>query len=430
MLKERIAIIDGIRSPIGKAGGTLKGVSADDLGAYVLREFVAKLPISPDDIDEVIIGNVAQPSNAANVGRVIALKAGLNRKIPAITVHRNCASGMEAITIGASKILSGESTVVIAGGTESMSNIPLLYGHKMTAFFDRLSRAKTMSQKLSVLLTFRLHFLKPRIGLLEGLTDPTCGLIMGMTAENLANDFKISRDAQDQFALESHRKAAKAMAAGIFKEEILPFPVAPKYDVVMSDDESIRKDQTLEALQKLKPYFDRDHGTVTVGNACPISDGAGMVLLMSESEAKKRGLTPLGFLSDYAYVGLDPTRMGLGPVHAISKLFEKTGLGFDSIDLVEINEAFSVQVMACLMALGSDDFAKRELGRNTAVGQLNPEIVNVNGGAVALGHPVGMTGTRLVITLLKELKRRGKHRGIASLCVGGGQGAALLLETQ
>ena len=198
----------------------------------------------------------------------------------------------------------------------------------------------------------------------------------------------------------------------------------------MSDDESVRKDQTLEALQKLKPYFDRDHGTVTVGNACPISDGAGMVLLMSESEAKKRGLTPLGFLSDYAYVGLDPSRMGLGPVHAISKLFEKTGLGFDSIDLVEINEAFSVQVMACLVALGSDDFAKRELGRNTAVGQLNPEIVNVNGGAVAFGHPVGMTGTRLVITLLKELKRRGKHRGIASLCVGGGQGAALLLETQ
>ncbi len=428
MLKERIAIIDGIRSPIGKAGGVLKGVSADDLGAYVLREFLATLPISPDDIDDVVIGNVAQPANAANIGRVIALKAGLNQRISAITIHRNCASGMEAITTGASKILSGESTIVIAGGTESMSNIPLFYGQKMTAFYDRLSRAKTISQRLSVLMSFRLSFLKPRIGLLEGLTDPTCGLIMGMTAENLAREFKISRAEQDQYALNSHQKAAAAMAKGIFNEEILPFPVPPGYDVVMQADESVRVDQTLEALQKLRPYFDREHGTVTVGNACPISDGAGVVLLMSESMATSKGLTPMGYLADYAYAGLDPTRMGLGPVFAVNKLFKKVGMGFESIDLVEINEAFSVQVLACLRAFGADDFAKKEFGQNTAIGKLDPAIVNVNGGAVALGHPVGMTGTRLVITLLKELKRRGKHRGVASLCVGGGQGAALLLE--
>jgi len=429
MLRERIAIIDGIRSPIGKAGGMLKGVAADDLGAYVLREFVAKLPISKDLIDDVIIGNVAQPSNAANVGRVIALKAGLSEKIPAITIHRNCASGMEAITTGASKILSGESSIVIAGGTESMSNIPLLYGQKMTAFFDRLSRARTIGQKLSVLLSFRLSFLEPRIGLLEGLTDPTCGLIMGLTAENLAKDFKISRQEQDQYALESHQKTAAAAAKGIFDEETIPFPVSPKFDTVMTKDESVRADQTLDALKKLKPYFDREHGTVTVGNACPVSDGAAMVLLMTESKAKEMGLTPMGYLTDYAYAGLDPSRMGLGPVHAMSKLFDKSGIGVDSIDLIEINEAFSVQVLACLRAMESDEFARKKLGKNKALGKVDPSIVNVNGGAVAIGHPVGMTGTRLVITLLKELKRRGKKRGIASLCIGGGQGAALLLET-
>lgn len=429
-MEERIAIIDGLRSPIGRAGGALKSVSADDLGAYVLREFIQRMGIEADLIDEVIVGCVGQPSNAANIGRVIALKAGLDKKIPAITVHRNCASGMEAITTGVAKILSGEAEIIIAGGAESMSNYPLIYGQKMTEFFARLNRAKTMGQRLTVMASFKPSFLKPRISLMEGLTDPTCGLIMGLTAENLAKEFFISREAQDDFALLSHQKAAKAVENGVFKDEIIPYPLPPKYESVMSEDESIRKDQTIEALAKLRPYFDREAGSVTVGNSCPINDGAGFTLIMKESKAKELGLKPLGYLREYAYAGLDAHRMGLGPVFATSKLLNRTGLQLKDFKLVEINEAFAAQVLGCAAAFDSKEFAKNDLGLDKAIGTLDMDILNVNGGAIAIGHPVGMTGLRLVVTLLNEMRRRKVNLGLASLCVGGGQGAALALEVE
>ncbi len=427
-MKERIAIVEGLRTTMGKAGGVLRDIPADELGALIVREVVYRSGVRFEDIDELIFGNVAQPSNAANIARVVALKAGIPQSVPAYTVHRNCASGMESITSGAQKILCGDAQVILAGGTESMSNIPLLFGKKMTRFYEALWKAKTLGQKLSVLASFRLSFLAPVIGVTEGLTDPVCGLIMGLTAENLAKEFGIGRDAQDQYALESHQKAVKAVEAGVFRQESIPVPLRPDFEKLHMDDEGPRANQTLAALQKLKPYFDRKNGTVTVGNSCPLTDGAAAVLLMSESKAKAAGLTPIGYLREYAYAGLEPERMGLGPVYATSRLLDKSGMTMKDIDLIEINEAFAVQVMANLVAFNSDQFSQKFLGKEKSLGEIDPKILNVNGGAIALGHPVGMTGTRLVITLLKALKSRNLQRGLATLCVGGGQGAALLLE--
>lgn len=428
--RERIAILDGIRTPMAKVGTFLRDMEADELGAVSAREILQKTNIDPKRIDEVIIGNVAQPAHAANVGRVIALKAGVPIQVPAITVHRNCASGMEAITTGMNRIHLGESKIVLAGGVESMSNIPLLFNKKMTRFYESLFKAKSLGSKLRILSRFRPSFLTPIIGLMQGLTDPTCDLIMGMTAENLSRDFKISREEQDAFALRSHQLAEKATKDGRLAGEIVPVPVPPAYKEVMSEDNGFRENQTIEALQKLKPYFDRKNGTVTVGNASQITDGSAAVLLMSESQAKAEGHQPLGYVSDYAYAGCEPARMGLGPIYASSKLLEKTGRSVASFDLIEINEAFAAQVIANFRAFESDEFAKTHLGRSSKLGEINPDIVNVNGGAIALGHPLGMSGMRLVITLLKELSRRQLQTGLATLCIGGGQGAALLLERE
>lgn len=428
-MKERIAIISGFRSPMGKAGGSLKNLTAHDLGARIVKEVVLRSKVDPSQIDEVIIGNVAQPAEAANIARVIALKAGIPESVPAFTVHRNCASGMEAMSTAAAKILNGEAEIILAGGVESMSNIPLFYGKKMTAVFGNLMKARTSGQKLQALLPFRLHFLTPVVGVVQGLTDPISGLIMGCTAENVAKDFAITREEQDQFALDSHKKAEAAMASGIFKEEIIPvFNNDEKNSLMIEEDEGVRKGQNIEALAKLKPYFEKVTGTVTVGNSSQITDGAAFAILMRESKAKELGLEVLGYIRDYAYAGLDPSRMGLGPVFAAKKVFDKTGLSVKDVDLFEINEAFAAQVIGCQRAFASEEFAQKHFGQDHALGEINPEILNVNGGGVALGHPVGMSGARIVIHTLRELKRRGKNRGLAALCIGGGQGGAMILE--
>lgn len=432
-MKERIAIVCGYRSPMGKAGGVFKNISAHDLGAKIFREVVLRSGIDVNKIDEVIIGNVAQPADAANIARVIALKAGLPEKIPAYTVHRNCASGMESISSAAAKILSGEAEIILVGGVESMSNIPLLFNRKMTDFFAKLARAKTFGQKLSVFTTFRPNFLAPIVGIQQGLTDPVSGLIMGCTAEVVARDFKISRKEQDEFSLKSHQKAEAAVNLGILKEEIIPiFNNDEKNPQMVEEDEGIRKGQKIESLEKLKPYFEKNTGTVTVANSSQITDAAAAMFVMKESKAKElakeNNIEILGYVNAYAYSGLDPSRMGLGPVFATSKVLDKSGLSLKDIDLIELNEAFAAQVIGCLRAFASDDFAKKYLGKDKAIGEINPDILNVNGGAIALGHPVGMTGSRIVIHTLRELKRRGKNRGLATLCIGGGQGAAFILE--
>lgn len=427
-MKERIAIIDGLRTPIAKAGGKFKRLQAESLGAHIVQELVQRVGLPYEMYDEVIMGNVSQPAHAANVARVIALKAGFPDSTIAYTVHRNCASGMESITSGAEKIAAGTGSIYLCGGVESMSNIPLLFGSEMTSFFEQMFASKTLMQKLSALSHFRPAYLRPVIGLMQGLTDPISGMIMGNTAEILAQDFGISRREQDEFALISHQKAEAARAKGIFAQEIAPVVYDPAQAKVMEHDDGIREGQTMEALSKLRPFFDRKNGTVTAGNASQVSDAAGAVVLMSESRAKELGLEPLGFLSAFAYAGLDPKRMGLGPLFATSKLFDQKKMKLSDIELVEMNEAFAVQVMANQVAFASKQYAIEHLGRSEALGEIDPSILNVNGGAVALGHPVGMTGTRLVIHTLKELRRRNAQTGLATLCIGGGQGASLLLE--
>lgn len=424
-MKERVAIIDGIRTPFCKAGGVIKDLEADDLGAYAVRELLARLKIDASLIDELVFGNVIQPPNAANIARILAVKGGLPIKTPAFTVNRNCASGMEAIVTGANRILLGEADCVIAGGTESMSNFPVSVRKQMKEFLMSLSKAKSWKQKLGALTTFRPKFLVPEF---PEISDPLCSLSMGQTAEILSRDFKITRSEQDQFALMSHERAVKATKDGRLKEEIVPIPIPPAFNQMQLIDEGPRENQTMDVLGKLKPSFDSLTGTVTAGNASPLTDGAAAVLLMRESKAKELGLQPLGYITDFAAAGLAPNRMGLGPVYASAKLFAKTGLTLNDFDLIEINEAFAAQVLAVMRAFASKDFAEKELGRDTPLGEIDIDRLNVNGGAVALGHPLGASGTRLILTLLKELKRRNLRRGLAALCIGGGQGEAVVLE--
>ncbi len=427
-MKNRIAIVDGIRTPQCKAGGIFKDISADDLGAYCVKELLTKLNLPVNEIDELIFGNVSQPMNKANIARVIALKSGLPNSIPAYTVHRNCASGAESVTTAAAKINAGEANIFVTGGTESMSNIPLMFSKKMEVFFAKLMRSKSIGQKLNTLLSFRPKDLQPVIGIVEGLTDPICGLIMGKTAEVLAREFQINRAEQDDFALLSHKRAVNAQEAEVFDKEILPLPMPPAYKSIQSADDGPRKDQSLHALKKLRPYFDRHNGTVTVGNSCPLSDGAAALVVMSEENARNLGYDPLGYLIDYAYAGLEPNRMGLGPVYATAKLLKNSKINFNDIDLIELNEAFAAQVIANERAFASNDFAQTYLGRSQKIGDIDRNKLNVNGGAIALGHPVGTTGARLILTLLKELRRQNKQLGLATMCIGGGQGGAMLVE--
>jgi len=423
--KERIAIVDGVRTPFCKGGGILKDTEADDLGAFAVKELMARTGYPQDKIDELIFGNVLQPPHAANIARVLAVKSGLPVKMPAYTVNRNCASGLEAIVSGANKILIGDAEVIIAGGTESMSGFPILFNKKAREFLQRLGKAKTFKEKLAVILSFRPGFLKPEI---PAIADPLCGLTMGQTAENLVRDFRISRQEQDEFALRSHQRAVKAMNDGFLAGEIVPVPVAPKNQAMQTVDDGPRSNTTMEALSKLKPVFEPVTGSVTAGNSSQVTDGAAAVLLMRESKAKALGLQPLGYFRIDAYAALEPSRMGLGPFFAIAKLLDKTGMKLSDIDQFEINEAFAGQVLAVIKALDSAEYVKKALGRDTPIGKLDIEKLNVNGGAVALGHPLGASGTRLVITLLREMKRRNKNIGIAALCIGGGQGEGAILE--
>ena len=422
---ERVAIVEGFRSPYIKAGTDFKDVSAVELGRSVLRELIERSAIDPSVIDEVIIGNVSQPVDSANPSRVIALKAGLPEEIPAYTVQRNCASGMQALTNAYMQIMTGESEVVIAGGVESMSQIPFYFTPELQEIITDFQRARTFLQKIDIVKRIRPAQFKPVIGVMLGLTDPVCGKNMGQTAEILAREFDISREEQDQFSLMSHQRAEAAREK--LADEIVPIMPEPKYNSVEKDN-GIRAGQTMEALGKLKPVFDRRYGTVTAGNASQLTDGAAMLLVMSEKKAKALGYEPLGFIKGVAYAGLDPARMGLGPVFATQKLLKKTKVKFKDIELIELNEAFASQVIACERAFASKEFAEQHFGTKRAIGKLNRDILNVNGGAIALGHPVGSTGARLILTLLREMKRRDLNLGLATLCIGGGQGGAVIVE--
>lgn len=426
--KNRVAVVAGVRTPFAKAGAKLKGCSAVHLGVSAVREVMAKSEWDYSRVDEVVMGNAGTPADAANISRVISLRAGFSESVPAYTVHRNCASAMEAIAQGCLKIGAGLAETMVVGGTESMSNMPLIFGDEMKELFATLNFSKSNVEKLEKITQFRPQWLKPIVSIMEGLTDPISGLNMGQTAEILARDFHITRNEQDAFAVRSHQRTVDAQKSGRFKDELAPMVVEPDYAEILDSDVGPRDGQSMESLAKLKPFFDRENGTVTPGNACPITDGAVALLLMSEEKAKAEGKEILGTVSGFTFSGCEPKRMGMGPIYSSSALLDELGMEFSEVGLIELNEAFAAQVLANQKAWGSDKYAQEKLGRKKALGELKDEILNVNGGAIALGHPVGATGARLVVTLLNEMKRRKVGKGLATLCIGGGQGAAFLLE--
>lgn len=393
---KEIVIVDGVRTPIGNFGGALKDVTNQKLGALVVQEVLKRTSIDARLIEEVIFGCVGQYSDATNLSRVISLMAGIPIEVPAYTVARNCASGMQALVNACQNIYSGDADVQIAGGVENMSLAPFVsrdmrFGHRLrhSAMLDSLW---------------------------EGLTDGFCGQIMGLTAENLVEEFKISRQEQDRFTVESHKKAFRAIREGKFKEEIVPVSVPKKAAGKEMTPELFAQDEgpniaLTEQMLSLYPPIFKDGGTVTGGNSCSLNDGAAAVLIMSAEKARELGLEPLGYIRSYASVGVAPQRMGIGPAFAIPKALKKANLSLSEMQIVEINEAFAAQYIAVERVLG-----------------LNRDMVNVNGGAIALGHPVGMSGTRLAITILREMKHRNLSLGVASLCVGGGLGTAMVLE--
>ena len=421
-----LAVIDGIRTPFAKAFTGLAEIPAVELGRTVVASLLSHSGLKANDIGEVVFGNVAGPADAANIGRVISLKAGIPYDRPAHTVNRNCASGMESVISAWQLIKDGRTEIAIAGGTESMSSVPLLWKPQMQQWLLKFRRA-TMLQKAGMLTQLRPSWFQPIVALELGLTDPTCGENMIQTAERLAREFAILRTRQDEFALLSHQRATAAWERGFYKDEVTS--VATKQGKAVSRDSGPRDKQTLEALSRLRPLLKSPEASVTAGNSCPITDGAAALLLMTPDRAKSQGLQPLGFIRAYAVAGCDPTRMGLGPVFATHRLLTETGMKLSDFDLFEINEAFAAQVLSCLEAFQSTSFAKKQLGRDTAIGTIDLDKLNINGGAIALGHPVGTSGTRLILTLLRALRERGLRRGIASLCVGGGQGVAIWVET-
>lgn len=422
-----VAIVDGMRTPFAKSFGRLANVSAVQLGRIAVEQSLRRCGLAPDAIDQVIFGNVSSPPDAANIARVISLKAGVPQSRIAHTVNRNCASGMQSVIAACNAIHYEGATAVVAGGTESMSQIPLLVSPEAARLWTRLSRAKTMMARLRVLKDFRPRHFKPIAGIELGLTDPVSGMTMGETAELLADQFRVSRAEQDGFAAASHVKAAQTQDECFFSGEITP--VALPEGGTLEKDDGIRSGQTVEKLAKLHPIFAKD-GTVTAGNSCQITDGAAVLVMSSVSALERFSRPPLGHMTAYAIAGCDPQRMGLGPVYAVAKLLRQTGLALTDFDLIEINEAFAAQVIACERAMASKTFANQELDQDQPVGELPMDRVNIHGGAIALGHPVGTTGTRMVLTLLRSLREQGKQRGLATLCVGGGQGVAIVVETQ
>ena len=380
-----VAIVAGARTPWAKAGTALREVHVAELAQRAMKEALYRSGWPADQLDEVMLGNVIMPADATNLARVAALYAGAPFSVPGLTLQRNCASGMEAIAEAAGRVRNKSARAVLAGGAESMSTLPLLLPSETVEPMARLSKARSVWAKANAITYLRPRHFRPIAALEQGLTDPTCNMIMGKTAEVLAHEFGITRKEQDEFAVRSHHRAAEAEKAGRFNEERVPFFAGKKFEPVV-EDVGPRPNQSLEALGNLKPIFDRRDGTVTVGNSCQVTDGAAAMLVVDGETAKARNLPVLGHVRAYAYAGLDPARMGLGPVYAIAGLLKQTGMQLSDIGLLEINEAFAAQVLACLKAMASDDFCQEHLNRN-ALGEVDPDKLNVNGGAIALGHP-------------------------------------------
>ena len=420
-----VYIVDGARTPFLKARGAPGPFSASDLAVQAGRALLLRQSFAPTDLDEVILGAAAPAADEVNIGRVVALRLGCGHKVPGWTVMRNCASGMQAIDSAMANIRLGNADLVLAGGVDALSRAPLLFSDRMVQWLAGFSRAKTAGQKLAALLQFRAGFLAPVIGLLKGLTDPVVGLSMGQTAENLAWKFSISRRQQDEYAVRSHLRAANEGAA-IHAKQIVPLVDAA--GKVYANDDGIRPDSSTEKLATLNPVFDRRDGSVTAGNSSQITDGAAWLVLASERAVEAHGLKPIARILDSQWAGLDPALMGLGPVHAATPILQRHGLRLNDLDAWEINEAFAAQVLGCEAAWADADFCREQLGLSSAMGRIDEARLNVAGGAIAIGHPVGSSGARIVLNLLRVLEAKGGKRGMAAICIGGGQGGAMLIE--
>jgi acetyl-CoA C-acetyltransferase len=421
-----IYIIDGARTPFLKAQKGPGPFAASDLATQAGRALLLRQPFEPADLDEVILGCAAPSPDETNIGRMVALRMGCGRKVPGWTVMRNCASGMQAIDSAIANIQCGRSNLVLAGGVDALSRAPLLYSDAMVRWFAGMMQMRTLGQKAAHFLKLRpAALLSPVIGLMKGLTDPVVGLLMGQTAENLAWKFGITRRQMDEFSVRSHQRALAGRAAGHFAEIV---PVVDAHGQAYAEDDGVRADATLEGMAKPKPFFDKKYGNITAANSSQITDGAAWVLLASEEAVAQWKLEPLGRIVDSQWAGLDPAQMGLGPVHAATPLLQRHGLKLSDIDYWELNEAFAAQVLACLAAWQSDDYCREQLELPGALGTIDESRLNVDGGAVAIGHPVGASGTRIVLHLLDVLRRNGAKRGIATICIGGGLGGAMLVE--
>jgi len=420
-----VYVVDGSRTPFLKARGKPGPFAAVDLAVAAGRPLLTRQPFHPREFDEVILGCVMPGPREANIGRVAALRLGCGERVPAWTVQRNCASGLQAIDSAAQNIASGRSELVLAGGTESMSHAPLLFGRKFVNWLGSWTRARTPQQRLRLLAALRPAYFKPVIALLCGLTDPVVGLSMGQTAEVIAHRFGISREAMDGFALRSHKRAVAALEAGHLDEIETIYDTDGNY---YDRDDGVRSDTSLSRLAELKPVFDKGIGNVTAGNSAQVTDGGAWVILASEEAISRHGLPVMGRLVDSQWAGLDPGQMGLGPVYAMAPILHRQGFDSVDIDSYEINEAFAAQVLACLKAWQDAEFCRTELGRDTPFSVIDDDRLNTDGGGVALGHPVGASGARIVLHMLKVLQRTNSRRGIVSLCIGGGQGGAMLIE--
>lgn len=420
-----VYIVDGSRTPFLKARGRPGVFSAANLALGAGRPLLARQPFAPADLDEVIMGCVMPGPDEANIARILALRLGCDKHVPAWTVQRNCASGMQALDCAAQSIAHGRANLVLAGGIESMSHAPVLLAESMVAWLGSWAKARSIGARIKALAQLRPAHLKPVIGLIRGLTDPVVGLNMGQTAEILAARFGLSREEMDHFAVRSHQRLAAAQQAGHLAE------IETLYDTrgnFYNSDDGLRADSSVENLSTLKPVFDRPFGKVTAGNSAQITDGAALLVLASEAAINKWDLPVLGRIVDSEWAGLDPAQMGLGPVHAMTPILKRHKLALDDIDYWEINEAFAAQVLACLAAWKDKHYCRDELHIRGVMGELDEARLNVDGGGVSLGHPVGASGARIVLHLLHVLERNNARRGMASLCIGGGQGGAMLVE--
>ena len=425
MMKRDVYIVDGSRTPFIKARSKPGLLSASDLAVNAGRELLARQPFAASELGEVVLGCVMPTPDEANIGRLVALRLGCGKSMPAWTVQRNCASGMQALDSAAKDIASGRHDLVLAGGTEAMSRAPVLFNNSMVNWLAGLMGAKGFGAKLKQWGDFRPSYLSPVFALMKGLTDPTINLSMGQTAENVAYRFGITREQMDAFSVESHRRVAAAQDNNHFNEITAAYNSKGEY---FTQDDGVRRDSSVEKLATLKPFFDKKYGSVTAGNSSQVTDGAALLLLASKDAVKKYKLPVLARIVDVEWAGLEPAEMGLGPVYASTALLKRYNLRLDDIDYWELNEAFAAQVLGCVAAWEDEKYCQDHLGLDKAFGKINPERLNVDGGAVALGHPVGASGARIVLRLANILKREGAKRGVATICIGGGQGGAMLIE--